>query len=147
MKILSTKQIMNNQAWIDILPPSPPVDKVSLWVWLVFAVIFIALSIVIYLWHKTPKQTALRKLNSIRRSLNEDKDLKQIPFQVSHILKTGFKVNHIGSIKVDNQEQWLNYQKKLTRLCFSKSSPTVDSLEILLSDTKYWLKTRISRHG
>ena len=121
---------MNSQAWIDILPPPPPVDAVSWWVWMVFATILVVLSVVIYLWHKSPKQAALRKLKSIRHSLNEDKDLKQIPFQISHALKLGFKVNHINSINVDNQVQWLEYQQQLTQLCFNKNSPTRDALEI-----------------
>jgi len=146
-KISFMKHGMNNQTWIDILPPPAPAEAASWWVWIFIAAIMVVLSFVIYLWHNSPKQTALRELKSIRHSLVENKDIKHIPLKISHTLKLRFNVNNINSIKVDNQPQWLDYKQQLTLLCFSKKTPNRNTLETLLSDTQYWIKNQAAKHG
>jgi hypothetical protein len=132
---------MNNQVWVDILPPSPPTEILSWWLWLTIAIISFLLLAAIYLWYRSPQQQALRELKSIKHKLNSN-NTKQVPLGISDILKLRFNVNDINQIKVKEQAKWHNYKQQLTLLCFSKNTPHRDEVEKLLSETRYWLTSK-----
>ena len=143
---------MNNQAWIDILPPSAPAEEIALWLWLLLATISVILFVIIYRWYYSSPQIALRKISSIKSNLLknkpvENKHKKEIYFEIRQALKKGFNVNSIHDINIEHDFQWNSYKKQLALACFSESINNEIAIETLLSDTQYWIKTQAKQHG
>lgn len=137
---------MNNQQWIDILPPIAPGETISTWLWLCLIGLFLILLTAIYLWHNSNRQKSLRTLKILRNNLQAANDLDSIPLQLSHAIKLCFSVNNLNHISMPEQDTWNNFRHKLITMCFSKEKPQQPELEKLLLETRYWLKQQATKN-
>ena len=130
---------MNTQ-WIDILPPAPPAEPVTAWIWwaLVFALIFIP---VFHFWKNSTRQKCLRMLKQLHNQLHNT-DRQNIPFDITRILKLRYGVNNIMMINTRYKTDWDNFCRRLLSACYSSRKVPDEQLGSLVNEACNWVKRK-----
>lgn len=136
---------MNKSSWIDILPPVTPAENISILV-IAGSLAVLLLSIIIFLWHNSVKRRSARKLGNLSHNLPQTSHDKDIPFQISDILKQCFNVINVDHIVMPDQENWNSFKDKLVKACYRKGVLSQQELENLLLESRFWVKQRVKKN-
>jgi len=130
--------------WLDILPPPLP-ESNALWLWLAISIISVLiLGILLYLWQRRPRYSALRELKRIQNQLEHyAADHKHALYEVNRLLCLGLGQSQLPAYTPANEHSkaWQQFYQRLAAQQYNKTTPLVDDTRQLLQEAQHWLRT------
>ena len=127
---MANKQLTNGP-WLDILPPTAPVDQTLLITLLVLGVMGLLMFVAYQLWQARPKQRALRQLNKLQRQLEQQTvDDKHCLYEINRLLCHGLGVHRLSQLDTTGHE----FYKRLSRLQYRPAPPEHELTRQLLAE-------------
>lgn len=140
---MADQSFLLNQTWTDILAPAPP-PSMALWLVLSGVVLLLLVVFVVFiLWQQRPRQRAMRALAHSRRQLHAvSADTRRIAHAVHRALLQGLGLNPVTVANpcTAHEQQWQAFYRRLQQCVFQAAPPSVDDLNKLIQQGRYWLR-------